>query len=100
MEKTGKPRGLIDYVTLQDEAIETEGAPAVPLIKRILRPRTILYTVLWAAIGVGMVVSLFMRESIDLSVARDRNPLFVTLADGSIRNGYTIKVSNQNQNPH
>lgn len=100
MEKVGKPRGLIDYVTLQDEAIETQGAAPIPLIKRILRPRTILYFVMWAGIGLGIVVSLFMRDSIDLTVARDRNPTFVVLSDGSIRNGYTIKVANQNQEPH
>ena len=100
MEKVGKPRGLIDYVTLQDEAIETQGAQPIPLIKRILRPRTILYFVMWAGIGLGIVVSLFMRDSIDLTVARDRNPTFVVLSDGSIRNGYTIKVANQNQEPH
>ncbi len=100
MAKVGKPRGLIDYVTLQDEAIETQGAAPIPLSKRILRPRTILYFVMWSAIGVGMMVSLFMRDSIDLTVARDRNPTFVVLSDGSIRNGYTIKVANQNQEPH
>ncbi len=99
MAKVGKPRGLIDYCTLQDEAIETQGATPIPVWKRILRPRTILYTVLWAGIGVGMVVSLFMRDSIDLSVARDRNPTYVVLSSGAIRNGYTLKVANQNPEP-
>ena len=56
--------------------------------------------VVLAGIGLGIVVSLFMRDSIDLTVARDRNPTFVVLSDGSIRNGYTIKVANQNQEPH
>ncbi|MDF2231367.1 cytochrome c oxidase accessory protein CcoG [Albimonas sp. CAU 1670] len=100
MDKVGKPRGLIDYVTLQDEAIETQGAQPIPLIKRILRPRTILYFVMWAGIGMAIVVSLFMRDSIDLNVARDRNPTYVVLSNGTIRNGYTIKVANQNQEPH
>ncbi len=82
MAKVGKPRGLIDYCTLQDEAIETQGAAPIPVWKRILRPRTMLYTVMWAGIGVGMMVSLFMRDSIDLTVARDRNPTYVVLSDG------------------
>ena len=99
MEKIGKPRGLIDYVTLQDEAIETAGAPAVPLWKRILRPRTVLYFLLWSGIGVAMVVSLFMRDTIDLNVARDRNPTYVVLSDGTVRNGYTMKIANQNNAP-
>jgi cytochrome c oxidase accessory protein FixG len=100
MEKVGSPRGLIDYCTLEDERIERTGGAAVPIWRRIFRPRTILYTVLWAGIGVAMVVSLFMRDSIDLSVARDRNPTFVMLSDGTIRNGYTIKVANMNHEPH
>ncbi|MGM0584832.1 MAG: cytochrome c oxidase accessory protein CcoG [Pseudomonadota bacterium] len=99
MERIGKPRGLIDYITLQDETIETEGAEPVPIWKRIFRPRTIFYTVLWAGIGAAMIVSLFMRDTIDLNVARDRNPTYVVLSDGGIRNGYTIKVANQNPEP-
>jgi polyferredoxin len=55
--------------------------------------------VLWAGIGVAMVVSLFMRDSIDLNVSRDRNPTFVQLSDGAIRNGYTLRVANQNREP-
>ncbi|MEO0681720.1 MAG: cytochrome c oxidase accessory protein CcoG [Pseudomonadota bacterium] len=99
MAKVGSPRGLIDYVTLQDEAVETEGAAPIPLWRRILRLRTVVYFALWSAIGVAIVVSLFMRDSIDLSVARDRNPTYVVLSDGAIRNGYTIKVANQNNEP-
>jgi polyferredoxin len=56
--------------------------------------------VLWAGIGVAMVVSLFMRDTINLTAARDRNPTFVMLSDGAIRNGYTLKVANMNNEPH
>ena len=66
----------------------------------MIRPRTILYTTLWAAIGVAMVVALFMRDSIGLTVAHDRNPVFVTLSDGTIRNAYTLKIQNMNPEPH
>ncbi|MFT6062830.1 MAG: cytochrome c oxidase accessory protein FixG [Paracoccaceae bacterium] len=100
MAKVGSPRGLIDYCTLEDEKLERTGEPAVPIWRRIFRPRTILYTVLWAGIGVAMVVSLFMRDTINLTAARDRNPTFVMLSDGAIRNGYTLKVANMNNEPH
>jgi cytochrome c oxidase accessory protein FixG len=100
MAKIGKPRGLIDYCTLIDEPLERGGAAPVPVWKRVIRPRTILYTVLWSAIGLGMVVALFMRDSIGLTVAHDRNPLFVTLSDGTIRNAYTVKIQNMNAEPH
>jgi cytochrome c oxidase accessory protein FixG len=100
MAKIGKPRGLIDYCTLADEPLERAGAAPMPVWKRVIRPRTILYTVLWSAVGLGMVVTLFMRDSIGLTMARDRNPLFVALSDGSIRNAYTVNIQNMNGEPH
>ena len=100
MARIGKPRGLIDYCTLADEPLERAGAAPAPMWRRVIRPRTILYTVLWSAIGVGMVVALFMRDSIGLAVAPDRNPLYVTLSDGTIRNAYTVKIQNMNGEPH
>jgi cytochrome c oxidase accessory protein FixG len=99
MAKVGKPRGLIDYCTLADEERERAGLTPVPVWKRIVRPRTLIYFSLWAAIGVGMIVALFMRETIDLSVAPVRNPVYITLSDGQIRNSYEIKVQNMNHEP-
>ena len=96
MERVGKPRGLIDYCTLGDEEAEREGNAPLPVWRHLIRPRTILYTVLWGAIGLAMVFALFMRETIDITVNRDRNPLYVTLSDGSVRNGYEVKVQNMN----
>jgi polyferredoxin len=42
-----------------------------------------------------MVAALVLRGDTELHVLRDRAPLFVTLSDGSIRNGYTIKILNK-----
>ncbi|MBD3679118.1 MAG: cytochrome c oxidase accessory protein CcoG [Rhodobacteraceae bacterium] len=95
MTKIGKPRGLIDYLALSDEWREREGQPAKPIWSHVFRPRTILYTSLWALIGIGLVFALFIRPEIDLSVAPVRNPTFVTLSDGSIRNTYDIRLRNK-----
>ncbi|MCA0919002.1 cytochrome c oxidase accessory protein CcoG [Pseudooceanicola nanhaiensis] len=95
MEKIGKPRGLIDYMALTDEQAEREGAKPRPIIKHILRPRTMLYTVLWSGIGVALVVALFLRPDIDMTVAPIRNPIFVTLSDGTIRNTYDVRLRNK-----
>ena len=95
MAKVGKPRGLIDYMALSDEASEREGGKAKNIWKHIFRPRTILYTTLWSLVGVGLVVALFMRSDIDLTVAPVRNPTFVTLADGTIRNTYEVRLRNK-----
>jgi polyferredoxin len=42
-----------------------------------------------------MLVALGSRSFTGLSALHDRNPIFVTLADGSIRNGYTLRLLNK-----
>ena len=94
MEKIGKPRGLIDYMALTDEENERAGNQKISIWKHIFRPRTILYTALWSGIGIALVVMLFIRSEIDMTVAPIRNPQFVTMSDGSIRNTYDIRIRN------
>ena len=95
MDRIGKPRGLIDYMALKDEAAERAGGTPKNIWKHIFRPRTILYTVLWSAVGIALVVALFIRSPIDVNVTPVRNPLYVTLADGSIRNTYELRLRNK-----
>ena len=99
MDKVGKPRGLIGYMALTDEKLERSGQAPRNIWKHIFRPRTILYTVLWSAIGVGLVVALFMREPIGLTIAPIRNPLYVTMSDGAIRNTYEVRLRNMQHDP-
>jgi cytochrome c oxidase accessory protein FixG len=96
MAKIGKPRGLIDYIALTDETAERAGREPRSVWKHIFRTRTILYTALWALVGIGLTVALFMRQEIDVTVAPVRNPTFVTLSDGSIRNTYDVRLRNMN----
>ncbi|WP_085306742.1 cytochrome c oxidase accessory protein CcoG [Planktotalea arctica] len=95
MAKIGKPRGLIDYMAISDETNERAGKPIKPVMKHILRPRTIMYTALWSLVGFGLVFALFIRADIEMSVAPVRNPIFVTLSDGSIRNTYDVRLLNK-----
>ena len=83
MTKVGRPKGLIGY------------ASGEPSRLRVIRPRTLIYFGLWALVGVIMLYALLTRPSLDINVLRDRNPLFVRLADGDIRNGYTFKILNK-----
>lgn len=94
MDKVGKPRGLIGYVTLADGERERAGAAPAPVWRRILRPRVLLYTVLWAGCGVAMLVALLLRTDMSIGVDPVRNPVNVTLSDGSIRNAYEIRLRN------
>ncbi|KCV81216.1 iron-sulfur-binding protein RdxA/RdxB/FixG family [Actibacterium atlanticum] len=95
MAKVGKPRGLIDYMALTDEPRERAGETPKSIWKHIFRLRTIMYTTLWSLVGIGLVVALFMRSDIDLTVRPERNPVYVVLSDGSIRNTYEIRLRNK-----
>lgn len=95
MDKVGKPRNLISYMALTDEKAEREGKEPKSVWKHVFRPRTILYTVLWSGVGVALVVALFLRTEIDVNVTPVRNPTFVTLSDGSIRNTYDLRLRNK-----
>ena len=94
MARIGKPRGLVDYLAFSDETRERAGQPPKKVWAHIFRPRTILYTALYTAIGLGLIAALFLRQEIDMTVAPIRNPLYVTLSDGSIRNTYDVRLRN------
>jgi polyferredoxin len=62
---------------------------------KILQPRTFLYTTILILVSAVMVRSLILKPTLETSILPDRNPIFVTLSDGSIRNGYTLKLMNK-----
>ena len=95
MDRIGKPRGLVAYMALTDEARERAGQPDKSIREHVLRPRTLLYTALWAAVGVGLVIALFIRKDIEMNVTPVRSPQYVTLADGSIRDTYDLRLRNK-----
>jgi cytochrome c oxidase accessory protein FixG len=96
MLKVERPTGLIAYDTDAAVAAREVGEPAA---YRLVRPRTIYYAAALALVCGLMLFGLLHRESAELHVVRDRNPLFVRLHDGSIRNGYTLKISNRTFEP-
>ncbi len=108
--KVGSPKGLISYTTLRDyntHAAEAQSAGRAAAtahqrmvgVSHIVRPRTLIYAGLWSLIGLLMLFALLTRDRLDINVLPDRNPLFVTLSDGSIRNGYTLKILNMLAEP-
>ena len=92
MGKLGKPRGLIDYLSLAEEAGATE--TGIPIWRRIPRPRIALFALLWSGIGIGLLYALVTRADLSLSVEPIRDPINVTLSDGSIRNAYELRPRN------
>ena len=83
MEKIGLPKGLIRY--------DTESKSRL----RLLRPRTFWYAGIMTLVGGLMLYSLLTRSPLEVNVIHDRNPLFVKLSDGAIRNGYTVHILNK-----
>ena len=99
MDKIGKPRDLISYATLNDYASNIKGEAASTRLRSFIRPRTFVYFAVWGLIGLAMAYSLAVRDRLDISVLHDRNPQYVKLSDGSIRNGYTVKIANMENQP-
>lgn len=94
MEKVGLPRGLIRYDT--QRGLEAPvAARNAPRRLHLLRPRTLYYATVLALVGGLMLYALITRPLVEVNVLHDRNPLFVQLSDGAIRNGYDIKISNK-----
>jgi len=50
-------------------------------------------------VGIGLVFALFIRSDLDITVAPVRNPLYVTLSDGTIRNTYEVRIRNMQHDP-
>jgi cytochrome c oxidase accessory protein FixG len=99
MARIGRPRGLIDYTTFENAECERKGDAPKPLGKVLFRPRTLIYFSIWGAIGLALLFGLSTRTRLDVSAQEDRNPLYVRLSDGSVRNGYTVKIRNMELRP-
>lgn len=99
MKEVGRPRGLIDYATLEDCEREKAGGQSRPILHHLMHPRTLIYTGVWAAIGFALLFALGTRSRTDISVAPDRNPPYMLLSDGSVRNAYTVKLRNMESRP-
>ncbi|HEX6860085.1 MAG TPA: cytochrome c oxidase accessory protein CcoG [Caulobacteraceae bacterium] len=92
MEKVGRPKGLISFDSVEATACRSRKEPPK---YRFVRTRTIFYAVLVSAVSAVMLWGLTHRSTVDLHVLRDRNPTFVRLHDGAIRDGYTLKIANR-----
>jgi cytochrome c oxidase accessory protein FixG len=93
MAKVGRPARLIAYDT--DINIKRRQQGQRPFYK-ILRIRTVLYVVIIALVGAVMTYTLATRRSNGVDVIHDRNPLFVRLSDGAVRNAFTVRLLNKN----
>lgn len=91
MEKVGSPKGLIRYDTLNGMQ---NGWSRMQLLKRVFRPRILIYTViLWSVIGV-LIGHIATRMPVKLDVMRDRGALSREVKNGVIENVYRVNLIN------
>ena len=97
MDKMGYPRGLIRYTT---ENVVKGHYPDSGIQKHVLRPRTLIYSVLLLAIGGAFVTSLATRVPLRVDVVRDRAALSKETDDGLIENVYRLQLINKDAHAH
>ena len=97
MDKMGYPRGLIRYTT---ENVVKGKYPDSGILKHVLRPRTIIYTVLLALLSGAFVYSLATRVPLRVDVIRDRVALSKETDEGLIENVYRLQLINKDGQPH
>ncbi len=92
MREIGRPAGLIGYDT--DINMQRRRGGKTP-VYRVIRPRTLIYAAAIAIVGTIMLYTLATRATMDVNVLHERNPLFVQLSDGGVRNDYTVRILNK-----
>jgi len=91
MDKMQYPRGLIRYDT--QNGLNQHLSPSA-LIRRIFRPRVLVYSAVLLFICAGLAISLYMRSSFKVDVLRDRGSLARVVDDGWVENVYRLQVMN------
>jgi len=91
MDKMNYPRGLIRFST--QNGVEKRWTQP-QMLRRVLRPRVLIYTAVLTALCIGMVVSLVLRTPFKVDVVRDRAALSRIVAGGKLENIYRLQIMN------
>jgi len=91
MDKMNYPRGLIRYST-QNAVVQGWGKSQ--LLRRILRPRVLVYSAILLAVTAALFISLALRSPFKVDVMRDRASLARIVSGGKIENVYRLQVMN------
>ena len=92
MTKISRATRLIAYDTDVNIRNRQQGEPTS---YRLVRTRTLLYAAIIALVGAIMTYTLATRRTEAVNVIHDRNPQFVRLSDGAVRNGYSLHILNK-----
>jgi len=97
MDKMEYPRGLIRFSTLNGMSNHWSKSE---IIKKILRPRVLIYGGLLLLICIGFAVSLSLRSSFKVDVIRDRGVMSRLTPEGNVENVYQLQVTNVTEAAH
>jgi len=96
MDKMKYPRGLIRYATQNGL---THRWTRAQMLRRVLRPRVLIYGGVLIAICAAFVVSLTLRHTLKVDVVRDRTTLARLVDEGRIENVYRLQLMNATEAP-
>jgi polyferredoxin len=96
MDKMHYPRGLIRYATQNGMANRWNRAQ---MLRHVLRPRVLIYSVIMLAISAAFASSLYLRSPFRVDVIRDRGALARLVEDGRIENVYRLQLMNATESP-
>ena len=94
MDKMNYPRGLIRFAT-QNGLAQRWGQSE--MLRRVLRPRVLVYSAVLLAITAALGASLALRSPFRVDVIRDRGALARQVQDGRIENVYRLQVMNASE---
>ena len=96
MDKMNYPRGLIRFTT---QASLAQGTGRDAILRRVLRPRVLVYATVLLALTAGLMASLALRMPLKVDVVRDRAALARIVPGGRLENVYRLQVMNATEQP-
>ncbi|MBX9936529.1 MAG: cytochrome c oxidase accessory protein CcoG [Burkholderiaceae bacterium] len=91
MDKMGYAKGLVRFSTQNGVA---QGWSQSKIMRRVFRPRVLVYSAILISLCVAMLVSLVMRTPLKVDVVRDRAALSRIVAGGKLENIYRLQIMN------
>ena len=96
MDKMQYPRGLIRFST-QNGVAKRWGQSQI--LRRVLRPRVLIYTAVLMTLCIAMLASLVTRTPLKVDVVRDRAALSRIVEGGKLENIYRLQIMNATEGP-
>ena len=91
MDKMQYPQGLIRNSTENGVAKKLS---QTQMLRRVFRPRVLVYTTVLCAVTIGMLWSLWARSNFKVDVQRDRGSVARSIGQGMTENVYRLQILN------